>query len=261
MNENFPSETKGLKQPQKSYWSHHAYARHSVERDVKHFCGLETMQKIIKAAPNDCVQAFLAFLFATGLRTTECLSLRKNNFQIVQTSQPFYLVVSGVLLEKRYEKVEEYFECDVCHTTQSKSKECTSCHADLVAHGKRHFTTRKTEEEIKEFPIPLNEPFSDILLAWLEKSDGYLFPSPYTDKPYTRIWAYQQIRSIGDQLGLELWPHKLRSERACQLGTKLKEGSLMERFSWEDWDTAKKYSKKGAKGLAEELGVKVSANE
>lgn len=253
------SETK--RQPQKAYWDKHNYVRHSVERDVKHFCGLETMQKIIEAAPNDFVKAFLAFLFSTGLRVSECLSLRKSNFQVVENAEPPFLVVSGVLLEKRYEKVEEYFECDLCHTTQPKSKECVSCHADLVAHGKRHFTTRKTVEEIREFPIPLNEPFSDILLAWLEKSSDYLFPSPYTGKPYTRVWAYLQIRSIGDQLGLELWPHKLRSERACQLGNKLKAESLMERFSWEDWNTAKKYSKKGAIGLAEELGVKVSENE
>lgn len=259
--EAFPSKTKVLTQPQKAYWNHHAYARHSVERDVKHFCGLETMQKIIETAPNDFVKAFLAFLFSTGLRVSECLNLQKKNFQIIPDAEPPLLVVSGVLLEKRYEKVEEYFECDLCHVLQPKSKECVGCHADLVAHGQHHFTTRKTEEEIHEFPIPLNEPFSNILLEWLERSNDYLFPSPYTGRPYTRVWAYMQIRSIGGQLGLELWPHRFRSERASQLGKRLKAESLMERFSWEDWATAKKYAKKGALGLAQELGVKVQQVE
>jgi hypothetical protein len=244
-------------QPQKAYWNHHEYKRHSVDRDVKKFIGLKTMQKIIETSDRKIVRAFLAFLFSTGLRVSECLSLRRANFQIVD-AQPPLLIVSGVKLEKRYEKVEEYYICDQCQTPQPKSKECVKCHADLVAHGQRHYLTRPTEEEIHEFPITLDEPFSQILLEWLKKNDDYLFLSPYTGKPYTRVWAYSQVRTIGAQLGLELWPHRFRSERASQLGKKLKAESLMERFSWENWATAKKYSKKGALGLAQELGVKVT---
>lgn len=261
MTENVGSLQKTLTQPQKAYWNTHTYKRHSVERDVKHFMGIENMRKIIESSPNELVKAFIAILFLTGLRTTEALNLRRSNFQVIENSNPPLLIVSGVLLEKRYEKVEEYFTCTVCGTNQPKSRECLHCHCDLIANSARHFTTRKTEEEINEFPIPLNDPFCNVLLAWLEKSKDYLFLSPYTAKPYTRVWAYMQVTRIGKQLNLELWPHRFRSERASQLGKRLKAESLMERFSWEDWATAKKYAKKGAMGLAEELGVKVNQAE
>lgn len=65
------------------------------------------------------------------------------------------------------------------------------------------------------------------------------------------------LRKIGKKAGIYLYPHKLRSERACHLASSLKADSLLEWFSWEDWKTAKRYAKKGAIGLARELGVQL----
>ena len=43
----------------------------------------------------------------------------------------------------------------------------------------------------------------------------------------------------------------------CYLASSLKAESLLEWFSWEDWRTAKRCAKKGANGLAKELGVQL----
>ena len=95
------------------------------------------------------------------------------------------------------------------------------------------------------------------IIKRLEEKQPYIFKSPYTGKLYTRQWAYKVMRKIGKKEGIYLYPHRLRSERACHLASSLKAESLLEWFSWEDWRTAKRYAKKGALGLAREMGVEI----
>jgi hypothetical protein len=115
---------------------------------------------------------------------------------------------------------------------------------------------------------------------------GYLFASPYTDKPLTRFWAYQLIRKVRDdlpkklfkQLGLDrpflddkgnvidskihLWLHWARSQRASQLSSEydFKESELMEWFGWLHYKTALHYSHLGYEKLASKMIIqKVSS--
>lgn len=252
-------EKPRLTQPQKAVWGRgRKYKRRSVDKDFKKFSGFKTLKRIVETAPTELVRSFIVFLWATGGRITEVLNLQKKMFTIRADTDPPILIVTDAPLEKRYEKVAEYIECLECGTFNHRSKECLKCGCDLVARGQRRFLTRKDEDSQRnEFVIRLDDPFADIILKWLKDSEDYLFLNYKTGNPYSRKWAYAHIKAIGDKLKLELWPHKFRAERASYLGTHLQAESLLEWFSWESWQTAKRYSKKGALGLAKELGVKV----
>jgi len=256
-------EKRELRQPQKAVWGKgREYKRHSVDKDFKKFSGFRTLRRIVDAAPNELVRAFIVFLWATGGRVSETLNLRKGMFTVRTDTDPPILVVAGAPLEKRYRKVAEYYKCLICGGLNQKAKECGHCGADLVANGERHFITQKEDGKSRnEFVIRLDDPFSDIMLEWLKQCNDYLFLNYMTGLPYSRKWAYVHVKAIGDKLKLELWPHKVRAERASYLGTHLQAESLLEWFTWEDWKTAKRYSKKGALGLARELGVKVRGED
>lgn len=255
-------EKNGIKQPQKSVWGKgRKYKRHSVDKDFKKFSGFNVLKRIVDAAPTQLVRALIVFLWATGGRVTETLNLRKEMFMLHTDTDPPILVVSDAPLEKRYKKVAEYIECLQCGGLNYKSKECSVCGTDIVANGQRHFITEKDKKNRNEFVIRLDDPFASIMLEWLKHCDDYLFLNYVTQKPYSRKWAYVHVRKIGDRLGVDLWPHKFRAERASYLGTHLKAESLLEWFTWESWATAKKYSKKGALGLARELGVKIEGED
>lgn len=251
-----------LKQPQKAVWGkHREYKRHSLERDFKKFSGFKELKRIVKAAPSGVLRAFIVFLWATGGRVSETLQLRKEMFTLRTDTDPPILIVTDAPLEKHYKKVAEYMECLKCGELNHKSKECTSCGADLVANGQRRFVTEKVDKTRNEFVIRLDDPFADIMVEWLKQSDDYLFLNHWTGKPYSRKWAYVHVKAIGEKLGAELWPHRFRAERASYLGTHLQAESLLEWFSWESWSTAKNYARKGALGLARELGVKVKGED
>ena len=86
----------------------------------------------------------------------------------------------------------------------------------------------------------------------------WLFPSPYKNGPLSRKLAYLLITKVGKRLGVELYPHFLRAQRASQLASEydFREASLLEWFQWAKWETAKKYCKLGPLGLAKKMGVK-----
>ena len=66
------------------------------------------------------------------------------------------------------------------------------------------------------------------------------------------------MRKIGKELGIHLYDHWFRAQRASQLALEydLREASLLEWFQWERWETAKGYCKLGPVGLAKKMGVK-----
>jgi len=259
----FLPEKPVLRQPQKAVWGkNRKYTRRSVDKNFKKFSGFKTLKRIVDAAPNELVRAFIVFLWTTGSRVSEALNLRKEMFTLRTDTDPPILVVTDAPLEKRYKKIAEYFECLKCGKLNHKAKECFSCGADLVANGKRRFITEKEWEKTRnEFVVRLDGPFSPIILAWLKQCDDYLFLNYMTGLPYSRKWAYVHIKELGDKLKIELWPHKFRAERASYLGTHLAAESLLEYFSWENWATAKRYARKGAIGLAKELGVKIRGED
>ena len=248
--------------PERAVWSQRKYQRHSVERDVPHFCGWQLLLKCIGYAQNEDEKNLIAFAFETGGRISEVLQLRTDMFTAMKDAKPPILIVRGMPLVKQYEKESEHVECLKCHTWNSKGTlNCQQCGENLLANGKKRFKTRLLQETRNEFVIRTDEPLAKIMLSALVKhideKQPLIFLSPYTGKPRSRRWAYKVLRKIGDKAGTYLYPHRLRSERACHLGQSLKAESLLEWFTWEHWSTAKRYSKKGALGLAQELGVEV----
>jgi len=256
------AERKIVRHPEKAVWNTRKYHRHNVLDDVPRFCGWALLLKMIGSATTQSQKSLIAFAFATGGRISEVLQLRTEMFELVKDAKPPILIVRGMPLVKKYKKVGEFVECAKCHKGNPKgSIECKECGENLLRNGKKRFKTEKLHKERSEFVIRLDEPTSRIVAASLiecmRQNEPLIFRSPYTDRPYGRRWAYKVMRRIGDRVGVYLYPHRLRSERACHLGSSLKAESLLEWFSWEHWKTAKRYAKKGALGLAKEMGVQL----
>ena len=247
--------------PEKAVWLHRKYRRHSVERDVPHFCGWQLLLKCTGSARNEDEKKLLAFTFETGGRISEVLHLRTVNFRVVKGAKPPIIIVTNMPLAKRYHKVKELRECDQCGTLNPKGlTQCQKCGKNLF-EAKKRFQTEKDEVTRKEFVIRTDEPLARTVLKsvydCMQRQQSLIFLNPETDKPFSRKWAYKVLRRIGAENGIYLYPHRLRSERASHLANSLKAESLLEWFSWESWDTAKKYARKGAFGLAKELGVEI----
>jgi len=256
------AKRKIVRHPEKAVWNTRTYHRHNVEDDVKSFCGWALLLKMIGCATTKSQKRLIAFAFATGGRISEVLQLQTNMFDLVKDSKPPILVVRGMPLVKKYKKVGEFVECVKCHLWNPKgSIKCEKCGENLLKSGRKRFQTEKLHKERSEFVIRLDEPTSKIvataLVERMKENEPLIFKSPYTGKPYGRRWAYKVLRRIGDKAGVYLYPHKLRSERACHLGAALKAESLLEWFSWMHWQTARRYAKKGAIGLAKEMGVQI----
>jgi len=248
--------------PERAVWNLRKYQRHSVEDDVQHFCGWSLLLKLVGYATTKAQKRLIAFLFETGGRISEVLQLRTDMFHVVKNAKPPILIVRGMPLKKKYKKTGEFVECLKCHFWNPKgSRDCEKCGEDLLKDGKRRFKTKRLAKVRNEFIIMLNEPLARIvaqaILECLREKEPYIFRNPYTDQLYGRRWAYKTLRKIGQKADIYLYPHRLRSERACHLASSLKAESLLEWFSWENWRTAKRYAKKGATGLAKELGVEM----
>lgn len=218
--------------------------RHSVERDVRSFIGWNKLNEIIDAAKNighNGVRnaGFVATLFECGGRVSETLMLKPSMFSVLKGCQPKLIMVENMPLLKRYKKLSDF----------------------LDDKGHKHYKTERinaTRDFSFRVDEPLVKPMADWIIHALDNRLELLFPSPYTEKPLTRKWAYQLIDKIGSRVGLELYPHWFRSQRASQMASEydFREASLLEWFMWEKWETAKKYAKLGPLGLAKKMGVK-----
>lgn len=238
--------------PARSNWGPHSFRKlefhkHSVDKDVKSFCGWETLNKIIETSmtvgSNSTLNAgFIATLFETGCRVSEALALKANMFSVYKGCQPRLVLVKDMPLLKRYKKTEGYVD----------------------AKGKTRYKTERINA-LRDISFRADEALVKPMIEWLipawkslESVDDWLFPSPLDpSKHISRKWAYLMISKTGDKLGMELWPHWFRAMRASQLASEydLAEASLLEWFEWTKWETAKKYTKFGVLGLAKKMGV------
>ena len=214
---------------EKGYWATHKYKRHSVERDVEEFVGWPTLETIIQSA-RQRDGAFAAIAFETGGRITEVRMLHHDNFIL---TNPDVILVRKMRLLKRFHR-----ETD--STTGKK---------------------RVVLDEVyrKTFPISRSEPLTNVITQWVETQHGWLFPSFQGKQPYLgRTMAYNIARRLGNSIGVWIYPHWFRAQRASQL--RLEYGfdtlDLMEFFGWEDVKTAIRYAKMGWRGLAEKMGVR-----
>ena len=238
-----------LAYPNRSVWGPNSILkreleRHSVEKDVKSFCGWQTLLNIVEAARGIGHRGlrnagFVSCLFECGGRVTETLMLKPKMFSVFKGCTPKLIMVENMPLLKRYKKLSDF----------------------LDEKGDRHYKTERIDAT-RDFSFRVDEPLVKPMAEWiihaLDNRYEWLFPSPYTDKPLTRKWAYQLTDKIGNRLGIELYPHWFRAMRASQLASEydFREASLLEWFEWEKWETAKKYAKLGPLGLAKRMGVK-----
>jgi len=240
------------------YWSTHDYYRLCVKDFVEEFCGWTPLkQLIVEHATQGRDQAFLTTLFLTGGRVSEVLALQKQNFEVREAEG--LILVRNMPLLKRYKKLS----------------------ATQDTEGHKKWVTQKLVKTRKPFPIQLAEPLTPMLTDWLGKNEGLLFPSPYkVGEPLTRQWAYHLIRTLDSQLPsslrealglnkpfikdgkkindrLHLWLHWFRSQRASQLvdnyGYEILD--LVDYFSWQKYDTALTYARRGWRGLASKMQV------
>jgi hypothetical protein len=239
------------------YWKTHEYNRLNVKEYVEEFCGWKALTRLESFADPGRNQAFISALFLTGGRVSEALALKKENFEAREREG--IILVRNMPLLKRYEKISEQV-----------SKE-----------GKRTWITEKLEKKRKPFPIITREPLAPTLLEYLGKTEGLLFPSPYKiGYALSRSWAYKLIRKLDSEIPkklredlglnrpfikngkriddrLHLWLHWFRSQRASQLvrdyGYEVID--LIDYFTWERYDTALNYARKGWRGLASKMQV------
>lgn len=219
-----------IKQPQKAYWKHHPYHRHSVERDVKDFMGWSTLTKILHLAeqiqttlPQKMLAYLLAFSFAGAFRINEALLLKKQNFVTKQKS----IEVKDTILSKRWKKKDTVIVCRRCDQVNEKFEVvCQKCGANLImGGGRKKFVTEKVNMVRAAFEFPKREITSDYVLECLEtNTSDFLFENPFLHKPVTDSWALWHLagkenkNNLGLKIGLPLWNHRFRSERLTQLG-------------------------------------------
>ena len=245
------------------------YDKHSVDRDVKRFCGFDTLLEALKYAANETERRLVIFEFELGGRVVENLDVSTDMFILHETTEPRTIEVRDMMLEKRYKKIGEYRECIACKAWSPRgSTVCVECGRNLFDSKKRFETQPNRDVKRNDFTIAVDEPLAEMLWNILVELKAnkvkQIFLNPMTGKPYSAKWAWQTLVAIGNQFGVDergepkfyLYNHRLRAERASYLGRKLKDMTLTEWFSWESVDTAMIYCKRGAQGQAEEMGVK-----
>lgn len=107
----------------------------------------------------------------------------------------------------------------------------------IVAKNKEP-TTRGT------FSIKRFEPLSPIVVDWVEQSNSPLF-----NINSSRAW--QIVNDLGNRVGIHLYDHWFRAQRASQLASEydFTLHDLLTWFSWKDIRTALRYAKLGWRKL------------
>lgn len=255
-------------------WKH--YHKRSVAKpgEIPPFIGWDKLLSMIDACNqldydtyyrDYCIErdkGLIATLFECGGRIGEVVALTKANFDFTPKD---YCIVSGMLLEKRFEKIGKYLEIVTEEPTGAFAKLFEPYIDPKTGEQKwqrERWRTTITSEKVKAlrirkpFPIFKNEPLYPIMEAWINHNhSAILFPSPKTRKNGTRFMtitnAWIIINRIQKQTGIDCFPHWFRSQRASQLfyeyGCTWAELKLW--FSWESEKTAALYTK----GTAEDL--------
>ena len=180
--------------------------------DTSHFCGWQILLKCLGYANNEDEKNLIAFAFETGGRISEVLQLRTDMFKPMKETKPPILVVRGMPLLR-----------------QSK---------------KSNFPLRVRSDFVIRIDEPLTKIMLQAIIKHLHDNQPLIFLNSSTGKLYGRRWAYKVLRRIGGKAGIYLYPQRLRCERAYHLGKSLKAESLVEWFTWDNWSSAKRYSKK-----------------
>lgn len=161
---------------------------------------------------------WIAIDFAEASRLNEALASRIENF----IEYPGYFKVEKLPVSKRYDKIGQSIICRRCGRENNEFEvQCLECGANLIFGGKRKYKTRKKHMFRIPFKIPKSEPTTKYLIRRLEIAKDneweYLFYNPHTKKPITDSCIYSHYSRLGKVLGIDLWCHRNRAERAKQL--------------------------------------------
>lgn len=218
------------------YWATHKYHRRSVEDlQVESFCGWKVFLQMIETAKDKdrynpieyayCSQRDIALVttaFETGGRISEVLKLRKQMF----TVDDEWILVENMPLLKRWKKRKTIDE----------------------ETGETRVVT-KPIPTTRDFVFRRAEPLAEFIVQWLDECDDYLFPSFRKSKlPHLcQVRAYQIITELAERIHFNMWPHRIRSERASQLGREYKWNleKILRFFGWKSMNTAMRYAHAG----------------
>jgi len=111
---------------------------------------------------------------------------------------------------------------------------------------------QKVSKPFRTFSFPRDEPTWHFVEEYL----GILDENAPLFK-FDRTQSYNIITHLGESVGLTIWNHWFRSQRASQMGAEyeLTENDLMEWFKVKDRNWARRYCKKGDWGLRKVLAA------
>lgn len=234
-----------LKKGRGWYWKVYGdrYERAKVT-EIESFCGWDFLLKLIKECENTEYrfspkwsdekveayrrrlvrrdQALIATLFETGGRVIEVLRLRRRNFSF----DGRWIRVTGMQVVKRFRKDKRTGKTIPVYSTRGR------------------------------FSIPIDEPLVPYMVSWVKEQKDFIFPSPKKDRDHlSTVRAYQIVNSIGERLGVHLYDHWFRAQRACQLAEELNFSlhELLEFFSWKHVETALRYSRLSTEALERKM--------
>jgi len=164
------------------------------------------------------VADWIAVDFAEASRINESVLSKVEHF--IEHTDHFEVV--GLPVIKRFEKIGQTIICKRCGLENEEfDVQCRECGSNLVFAGKKKYKTRPKFLVRIPFKIPKREPTTKYLIRRLaiakENNWQYLFFNPNTQNPITDSCFYTHYQRLGKRLGVDLWPHRNRAERAKQL--------------------------------------------
>lgn len=173
--------------------------------DYGGFCGWSKVQKIIKDIDDVDTKNIFMGLLKTGCRAMELPTLKKRHFNL--NFSDTQIMVQGMYVEKQKDAIPLIDDNG----------------NPILKNGKRTYTF-ESKEGYRTFPIRKDEPLSTELIDYVKKTpndNDVLFPYTY-GQIYYRIAMIQNTLPGGtrpDWYNFKgpWWPHRIRSERACQL--------------------------------------------
>ena len=231
----------------KTKYPTHEYRRRQVKEDVKRFVGWKALAGLIRKAEGyqaDRTKALIAVAFTTGGRIMEVMQLQSSNFTVEKDTGE--LVVKNMAVLKRYKKTGQWLE----YVDEKPDNELARLYRwdeDKEQWVRNRYET-KFQEETRDFSIPIEEPFTPLILDRIEQFDGYLFPG-YKHKHLSYQRVYQIITDLG------IYPHWLRAQRASCLVSfyRMSMDKMMEWMAWEELSTARHYAKHGVRSLVSQM--------
>jgi len=250
------------------YWKVHGqeYQRASI-KNIKRFIGWNFLLDLIEECNNtlyrlDQVEllrqrdkGLIAALFLTGGRIKEVVQLRKANFDFETGKHLGVVVVKGMKLVKRFEKIGEWMEFTEVLPT-NVMKRLYKWDEKEHMYYRRRWRTEPLDVARDDFPIWLDDRLFPFFKEWFDSVEDYLFPAGKIRKksklPHlSTVRCYQIVRGLGGRLGTHLYDHWFRAQRASQLVKERKYNAekLLRFFGWEKYETGLKYARLGWEDL------------